>query len=372
MSAATQDSKKKEQERRYFVASEMRTSLMLLFRGIRMIFKLPYKEQKNTEIIDVSNDNQWWVESEYEGMFQKGARDKSALRCVSSDYDFLTLHGASPTSADHRYLYKLSNGRYPEQFWVEIIAYRLGCLMGVPVPPAFVAIDSGDANCGALIEWFYTNDQQYRDGGHYMQKFISDFDVKQGEQHNWETMEDVKNDLGTDFVGHWYAEWARIFIFDALIGNTDRHQENWGLIVTYEQTGTGLKYSLAPAFDNGTAMGHELVAKHFAGAGKYTNDRHLIKHYILKGCQHMKWEQTGPMLTFFEFIKRFITRYPTQTDTMQDLLDFSFTDVEEMIMQLCGIEISVRLSEERARFMLRLLRLRRDLLTDMLETGNIS
>jgi hypothetical protein len=204
-----------------------------------------------------------------------------------------------------------------------------------------------------------------------MQKYIPDFDAEQGTQHNWETMESVRSDLGDDFVGHWYAEWAKIFIFDTLIGNTDRHQENWGLIVTY-QTDSVATYCLAPAFDNGTAMGHELVAKHFTGTGKYTDDGHLIKHYILKGCQHMKWRKTEPMLTFYEFIKRFMEQHPEQIVNMQTCLDFSFADVEEMIMKLTEIDINVRLSEERARFMLRLLRLRRGVLTNLLETGNIS
>jgi len=39
----------------------------------------------------------------------------------------------------HRYLFKRSSPRYKEQFWVEIVAYRLGLEMGIAVPPTFVA-----------------------------------------------------------------------------------------------------------------------------------------------------------------------------------------------------------------------------------------
>jgi hypothetical protein len=29
----------------------------------------------------------------------------------------------------------------------------------------------------------------------------------------------------------WLELWVKMFTFDALIGNTDRHQNNWGIIV---------------------------------------------------------------------------------------------------------------------------------------------
>jgi len=50
-------------------------------------------------------------------------------------------------------------------------------------------------------------------------------------------------------------ETARIFdllLFDCWIGNTDRHHENWGLIV--REGAPERVYSLAPAFDHGTAL----------------------------------------------------------------------------------------------------------------------
>ena len=51
--------------------------------------------------------------------------------------------------------------------------------------------------------------------------------------------------------------WARIFAFDALVGNTDRHQENWGLL--WSNTGGIPRVRFSPAFDNGTSLGHEIT-----------------------------------------------------------------------------------------------------------------
>jgi len=52
------------------------------------------------------------------------------------------------------------------------------------------------------------------------------------------------------------GEFAGYFVLDALIGNTDRHHENWGLLV--ERTPTGLRGRLAPTFDHASSLGREL------------------------------------------------------------------------------------------------------------------
>lgn len=51
-------------------------------------------------------------------------------------------------------------------------------------------------------------------------------------------------------------QFAGYLVLDALIGNTDRHHENWGLLV--RRTESGLKGSLAPTFDHASSLGREL------------------------------------------------------------------------------------------------------------------
>jgi len=93
----------------------------------------------------------------------------------------------------HRYLFKHAFSRYPDQFWTEIVAYRVGCLLGVAVPPAFAAWDSATDTCGALIEWFldYPGEpaERYVPGGDIMASMIRGYDRKRGRQHNFEAIE---------------------------------------------------------------------------------------------------------------------------------------------------------------------------------------
>ena len=46
-------------------------------------------------------------------------------------------------------------------------------------------------------------------------------------------------------------------VFDALVGNTDRHHENWGVVVTAENNHAG--YYLAPSFDHASSLGRDLT-----------------------------------------------------------------------------------------------------------------
>lgn len=47
-------------------------------------------------------------------------------------------------------------------------------------------------------------------------------------------------------------------VFDALVGNTDRHAQNWGVIVDYSDR-YNPRYALAPTFDHASSLGRELT-----------------------------------------------------------------------------------------------------------------
>ncbi|WP_177313701.1 HipA domain-containing protein [Marinobacter gelidimuriae] len=89
-----------------------------------------------------------------------------------------------------------------------------------------------------------------------MQRRIPDYDREKGKRHNLSTIITLSRVLERGgWLSHdWRLYWGLGLCFDALIGNTDRHQENWGLIWT-EDSPTA---RFAPYFDNGTSLGHEL------------------------------------------------------------------------------------------------------------------
>lgn len=291
--------------------------------------------------------------------YPEGARDKTLIYCSSSSsHSFLR--------SNHPYLFKRSSNRYSEQFWVEIFAYHLGMEMQIPVPPAFAAYDNKRNQSGALIEWFLDplRDEIYISGGDCCQQYLPHFDRKKGTQHNFQTVSQIFGGLDkgdSNLNGYWKNYWAKILTFDALIGNTDRHQDNWGIIITPSR----LTMRIAPAFDNGTAMGHEIFPNKFS---HYENDQY-IKKYVSKGWHHMKWsiEDAFPM-GHLKMLQTFAGHYPETHQVMVNCLrSVNYDTFKNILGNLTALETPVQLTTERANFMLKLLQFRHQYLLHGLE-----
>jgi hypothetical protein len=54
-----------------------------------------------------------------------------------------------------------------------------------------------------------------------------------------------------------FARFAGFLVFDALIGNTDRHHENWALL--RKESGEKTEYRLSPSFDHASSLGREML-----------------------------------------------------------------------------------------------------------------
>lgn len=311
-------------------------------------------EQVPSKPIDVSA---WLIPDDYEGVFPKGAREKQAILSPIGH-----IPGIRP---NYRYLFKKSFERHPEQCWIEVLAYRVGCLMGVDVPPTFIAIKDG--TIGALIEWFYDDIKDikflsYHDGGDLITRKIKNFDRKTGEQHNFDTIKTILEHLEStklqptivSFQTNWREHWAKVFTFDAMIGNTDRHQENWGLMF-YEDTDDGLLIKPSPAFDNGTSMGYEILERNYY---KFAQGQ-ALERYVNKGTHHMKWAlEDKKRLNHFEFIGRFLKLFPDTYETIAKCVKLDIIKLEQQFSKLLLFECPYPLTRAKADFTIKLIEYR--------------
>jgi hypothetical protein len=303
--------------------------------------------------------DEWQQDDTYEGVYPKGARDKSAYFSPQSvEEDCL--------KKNFRYLFKLSRSWCPWQFWGEIIAYRLGLIMGVEVPPAHIGVSEkysiGQTIYGALIEWFYDDKKDiYVEGGQFMAQSIKDYDRERGSQHNLMTIAGWKKSLP-----RFQEHWAGVFTLDCLTGNTDRHQDNWGLIIkgAREHRGGTPTLCFSPAFDNGTALGYEIIEKNI---DKY-NDIAVQEGYLTnpkRARHHMKWSlDEQETLNFFDFMQKFVLEFPETKPIISEHLNFSRAQVEEVIRPLVPAvsDTTYCLSRKRLHFITELIFRRKELL----------
>ena len=112
--------------------------------------------------------------------------------------------------------------------------------------------------------------------------------LSKGLQHNFQTLSAIFDDLQAQSITEldWKVYWAKTFLFDTLIGNTDRHQDNWCVIEVSSVYDQAKNLRLCPVFDNGTSMGHEIAATNF----KKYDDIKILDHYVSRGWHHMKWQ----------------------------------------------------------------------------------
>ena len=299
--------------------------------------------QDKHQIVDVKN---WLKVEPYDGIFAKGAREKKALYAPGiPEYSFLL--------AGTPYLFKESFNRYPWQFWIEIFSYRLGRLIGIEVPSTFVAFDSSRNVYGALIQWFYKRSDQYVDGGNIMRSLIPDYESKVGKQHNLQTL--INADL--DGLEELFLDyWSEALVFDALMGNTDRHHDNWGIIYRYPDQ--QVRAGMAPLFDNGTSMGHEIIESNLVD---FTPNK--LQKYITskKAKHHISWDLLdNESLNHSQMVRKFSEQYPQYLEPMKKLIEFDLADVNNILHELTQFDIQIPLSKQRAVFMLELIKARQN------------
>jgi len=287
-------------------------------------------------------------------VYPQGAREKRSAFCPDPAPEPELRPG-------WRYLFKESDHRYPDQFWGEIVAYRVGCLVGLEVPPAFAAWNSSTGECAALIEWFYAEGRERLVlAGDDLQRLRPNFDRRRGSDHSMgDNVTLLRAYSHSGFLTtDWRAWWGNALAFDALIGNVDRHQDNWGFV--WEGVGSPARRArLTPLFDNGTALGYERFP-HLTNAW---NDQRW-EQYVSRGRHHVRWQHGDEQdRSHISHVRRAMQVWPQICPELRRrFAGLTSADLAESIHDLPNLMLPVRMTPERFALMLKLLGRRLSLL----------
>ena len=277
----------------------------------------PPFDQLVGEIVDVGR---WDADDEFP-IFPTGQKAKRALICPNPAPHRFLLGG-------HRYLFKEPDGYASQQIWSEVIAYKLSRRLPIEVPPAFLALDGRSGRPGVLIEFFYGHGERastrFVDASDRFQAFGMHFDTSRGNLRDNIRLSRLHG------VRSAVAWWARTVAFDTLIGNTDRHSQNWGFLVDREE-GLPPKHTLAPAFDNGSSLNFVI------------GDTHVLQRLrpgeldklIARGRHHYTWadadsEEAG---RHDRLARRFIESYPGAATDMEAFATISDVEVRDVVAE---------------------------------------
>jgi hypothetical protein len=234
------------------------------------------------------------------------------------------------------------------EFWNEIIAYELGTMLGFNMLRYDIAIDEENNIMGCISETMIDSEkEELIEGVKYLQAFSPKYDPTKKEHQHWYTFDLIQNALEASKFSHFIEDIIEIIAFDTLIGNGDRHQENWAVIMKQEllvaqlveienkdyyknssnftkwlikntrrfyQYGIeqikkknqpipksfySFDYRFAPIYDSGSSLARELTDEK---VNQYLNSEEDLIAYINKGVSEIHWE--GKKYNHFDLIKK--------------------------------------------------------------------
>jgi hypothetical protein len=118
---------------------------------------------------------------------------------------------------------------YRYEFWSEIIAYQIGNFLGLNILRYDIAVHDNEIGCISPL-MIKPDKEQLIEVGRYMTSLNSSFlpeDYSTRKEYTFQLLEQtlIEFDLVT-----YFSVFFQTILFDTIIGNTDRHQENWAFI----------------------------------------------------------------------------------------------------------------------------------------------
>ncbi|MBL7836231.1 MAG: hypothetical protein JNM67_01830 [Bacteroidetes bacterium] len=128
--------------------------------------------------------------------------------------------------------------RYPNEFWSEIISSKIGQYLGFNMLDYNIGyMDSDYQKIGCLSASMVEHSQnKLTEGVSYLTGFDSSYRPTLAEHKKHYTFQFICNALDYFSLKKHIESIIEIIVFDAIVSNSDRHQENWGIITFFKET----------------------------------------------------------------------------------------------------------------------------------------
>lgn len=205
------------------------------------------------------------------------------------------------------YIAKVGHKWYPMESITEHLLNRIGAELGLTM--AFSKLAIVNEQIRFFSRYFLKKNEQLMHGAQIYSAFLNGDDhfVETVEQQNLSrilfTFQFAEAAIKYSFPNHWkelLENFVKLLIFDAIVGNSDRHFYNWGVITDIE----GKKPPrFAPIYD--TARGLFWNEKEEKIQQLYNNSQRsesFLKKYVEKSVPKTGWENKD-RLNHFDLVK---------------------------------------------------------------------
>lgn len=223
---------------------------------------------------------------------------------------------------------------YKYEFWSEIIASEIGTCLGFNMLGYEIAFRKDEIGCLSKL-MINPNDEKLNEGVNYLRGHNPNYDPEDKSRYNEYTFSFIHEALKEYKIEFAINDIIKVIIFDSIIGNSDRHQENWGFIIPNLNLDEKLKNNsldnkfvkwlikkliskdtnkilntikgmFSPIYDSGSCLGREIEDDKVELMFK---DNIMLEAYINRGTAEIRWE--GKRLNHFELIRKIKKGYDT-------------------------------------------------------------
>lgn len=166
---------------------------------------------------------------------------------------------------DESWLFKEARANTGED-WAEKVASEIAALLGLPTHHTELATWRGARGC-AVKSFLVPKRDFLIHGNELLGGFLEDYDTEKVRGQSDHTFDNIVGVIEKLFAEGKPRRNAAILmvgylVFDALVGNTDRHHQNWGVILrptNPKGEEADFQVKMAPTFDHASSLGRELL-----------------------------------------------------------------------------------------------------------------
>lgn len=232
----------------------------------------------------------------------------------------------------------------------EKLCYEIAKVLGYECAHIELAVDENET-LGVLNYLFVDiHKEEHIDAISYIKK-------NNETREHFYTLKNIKKCLDMLDVKLFY-QFLKIIVFDALVGEQDRHEENWGIIRINGE------YKLSPLYDNGCNLLREFYKKE--NAEKYYSGQRDFDVYI-KRSKALIYKEDGSKYKHFELIQDLYNRYPEQIkEEIVNLERLTNLKIENIVSKIPDNIIT----EKHKEYIIRYIKTRKQILLDIIEKGS--
>ena len=193
-----------------------------------------------------------------------------------------------PGDTERQWLFKYPREKTGEH-WAEKIASEVADVLAIE--HARVELAAFEDQRGTVTESFARGGRELAHGNEVLARRIHGYDPRLKRGQSMHTLSNIFQALESIYVRRATPaklKIAELVVLDAVIGNTDRHHQNWGLL--QRRVGKDRWMSrVAPSFDHASSLGRELPDEH---RGRRLSEN-LVGSYAEKGRGAIYWSGDG-------------------------------------------------------------------------------